>query len=379
MKKTMIFALFLLATQVFAQADKGIEFYKGTWEEALEEAKKTHKILFVDAFTVWCGPCQRMAKDVFSKEEVGAFYNKHFINVKLDMEKGEGPKFAQKYEITSYPTLLFIDEAGKPIQVFKGSRPADQFINLGKGILNRSDLSGDLAEKYENGDRSPELLRAYSYALLTQNKPSLKIANEYLRSQKDLESIENQDFIFDFCIEADSRIFDMVIERREAMLKSQGDVWFKKKLTQAADATVKKAISMSSPELLKTAKTQIKRVLPDYAAEYALMADMQYFFAKQDFAALTKTTDKYLNKYAAKDAVAHNTYAAHFAQNVQDKAALAKAEKWAAKAVQLEEKQEYMMTYIFLLQVNGKEKEAEAMQEKMSKINATPAVVPARD
>jgi thioredoxin-related protein len=379
MKKTMIFGLFLLATQVFAQADKGIEFYKGTWAEALAEAKKTHKILFVDAFTVWCGPCQRMAKDVFSKAEVGAFYNKHFINVKLDMEKDEGPKFAQKYEITSYPTLLFIDEEGKPIQVFKGSRPADQFINLGKGILNRSDLSGNLAEKYEEGDRSAELLRAYSYALLTQNKPSLKIANEYLRTQKDLESLENQDFIFDFCLEADSRIFDMVIERRAAMLKSQGEIWFKKKLTQAADATVRKAITMSSPELLKTAKEQMKRVLPDYAKEYACLADMQYFFAKQDFAALTKTTDAYLKKYAAKDAAAYNKHAANFAQNVQDKAGLAKAEQWAAKAVQLEEKKEYIMTYIYLLQVNGKEKEAQAMQEKMSTINENTSVAPVRD
>ncbi len=36
---------------------QGIEFFKGTWEEALAEAKKQDKILFVDAYAKWCGPC----------------------------------------------------------------------------------------------------------------------------------------------------------------------------------------------------------------------------------------------------------------------------------------------------------------------------------
>jgi thiol-disulfide isomerase/thioredoxin len=377
-KIAIIFLSLLLSNALSAQDKKGILFFEGTWQQALEEAQKTHKILFVDAFTTWCGPCQRMAKEVFSLEEVGIFYNKHFINVKLDMEKGEGPKFAQKYKITSYPTLLFIDEKGEEIQVFKGSRPADQFINLGKGILNRSDKSGDLAEKYEAGDRSPDLLRAYSYALLTQNKASLKIANEYLRSQKDLSTAQNQDFIFDFCIEADSRIFDMLLENRKAFIAAQGEAAYKKKAETACNATVRKAIEMASLDLLKIAKSQMKKAVPEYAAEYAYLADMQYHFAKQNYAALTKSTDQYLQKFAKKDAARLNKEATNFAQYVQDKAALLKAEKWAEKAVQLEPKREYMMTYMYLLQVNGKEKEAQEVEQKMNKLSNTTPPIPSR-
>jgi hypothetical protein len=294
------------------------------------------------------------------------------------MEKGEGPKFAQKYKITSYPTLLFIDEKGEEIQVFKGSRPADQFINLGKGILNRSDKSGDLAEKYEAGDRSPDLLRAYSYALLTQNKASLKIANEYLRSQKDLSTAQNQDFIFDFCIEADSRIFDMLLENRKAFIAAQGEAAYKKKAETACNATVRKAIELASLDLLKIAKSQMKKAVPEYAAEYAYLADMQYHFAKQNYAALTKSTDQYLQKFAKKDAARLNKEATNFAQYVQDKAALLKAEKWAEKAVQLEPKREYMMTYMYLLQVNGKEKEAQEVEQKMNKLSNTTPPIPSR-
>jgi hypothetical protein len=265
--------------------------------------------------------------------------------------------------------LLFIDEKGAEIQVFKGSRPADQFINLGKGILNRSNKTGDLAEKYEAGDRSAELLRSYSYALLTQNKASLKIANEYLRTQKDLSTPENQDFIFDFCIEADSRIFDMLLENRKAFVAAQGEAAFKKKVETACNATVRKAIELASLELMKIAKAQMKKALPQYASEYGYLADMQYYFAKQNYTALTKTTDQYLQKFAKKDAARLNKEAANFAQYIQDKAALLKAEKWAEKAVQLEPKREYMMTYMFLLQVNGKEKEAKEVEKKMNNLN----------
>ena len=53
----------------------------GTWEEAIEMANQEEKIIFVDAFTTWCGPCKRMSKLVFTDESVGQFYNRHFIKM----------------------------------------------------------------------------------------------------------------------------------------------------------------------------------------------------------------------------------------------------------------------------------------------------------
>ena len=46
--------------------------------------------VFMDCYTSWCGPCKMMIQDVFSQEDVGQFMNTRFVNVKLDMEKGEG-------------------------------------------------------------------------------------------------------------------------------------------------------------------------------------------------------------------------------------------------------------------------------------------------
>jgi thioredoxin 1 len=92
----------------------GIEFKHVSLKEAQKEAKKSNKIIFIDAYTSWCGPCKKMAATSFKNEEVGEIYNKQFINLKIDCEKdADGPEISRRYKISSYPTLLFIDATGK--------------------------------------------------------------------------------------------------------------------------------------------------------------------------------------------------------------------------------------------------------------------------
>lgn len=66
---------------------KGIQFTQLEWKKILNKASKDEKLIFIDCYTTWCGPCKLMAKNVFTDSEVGHFFNEHFINVKLDMEK----------------------------------------------------------------------------------------------------------------------------------------------------------------------------------------------------------------------------------------------------------------------------------------------------
>ena len=140
--KQLLTGLLILVSLQLALAEDGIHFFKGTMAEAQELAAKEHKIIFMDAYTAWCGPCKRMARDVFSDAEVGKFFNKHFVNIKVDMEKGEGPRLAGKYRVNSYPTLLFLDEKGDVVHAAKGGRPSDQFLGLGKIALGKNGKTG---------------------------------------------------------------------------------------------------------------------------------------------------------------------------------------------------------------------------------------------
>lgn len=118
-----------------ADSTEGIQFHKGNWNEALELAKKEHKLIFLDIYATWCGSCKKLKKHTFSDEKVGQFYNSNFINVSFDAEQEEGLKLVNQYHLTGYPSLLFIDENGKVVTQSGGYQNTEELITLGKSIL----------------------------------------------------------------------------------------------------------------------------------------------------------------------------------------------------------------------------------------------------
>jgi thioredoxin 1 len=116
------------------KAEAGIKFTEGKWAAILKRAKAEKKVIFLDAYTTWCGPCKLLQKNVFTKPEVGALFNQKFINVKIDMESGEGPKLAQKYPLEGYPTLFFIDADGKIVKQVIGYQNPETLVKIGKAI-----------------------------------------------------------------------------------------------------------------------------------------------------------------------------------------------------------------------------------------------------
>ena len=84
--KVFIFLLIMFVAGMNANA-QWIIFSNASFEEALEKAQREDKGIFVDVYTSWCGPCKMMAKNVFTQEQVGRFYNEHFIILKYDAEK----------------------------------------------------------------------------------------------------------------------------------------------------------------------------------------------------------------------------------------------------------------------------------------------------
>ena len=76
LQKLLVFVFFL--PMVFHTEAQGIEFEHGTWAEALAKAQKEDKMIFVDGYAVWCGPCKMLAKNIFPQESVGKFFNENF-------------------------------------------------------------------------------------------------------------------------------------------------------------------------------------------------------------------------------------------------------------------------------------------------------------
>lgn len=120
---------------------KGIDFSQTTVAEAMKEAKETGKLIFIDAYTSWCGPCKLMAKNSFPDATVGELYNANFINLKVEMEKdAEGPELSKKYNVQAYPTLLIIDHTGRIIKKVIGYQQPADLIKFGQAAIEQVKL-----------------------------------------------------------------------------------------------------------------------------------------------------------------------------------------------------------------------------------------------
>ncbi|MET0392590.1 MAG: thioredoxin fold domain-containing protein [Chitinophagaceae bacterium] len=164
MKKVFLAAtLCLLACRSLVAQDSGIKFIEDKpWQELLTMAAENNKLIFLDCYTTWCGPCKAMAKDVFPLPEVGDFMNANFINTKFDMEKGEGIELNKKYRkyIPGFPTYLLINAKGEVVHQVAGYNAADKFITKIKdGLQERTWIM--YSHKYEAGQRDWEFVKTY--------------------------------------------------------------------------------------------------------------------------------------------------------------------------------------------------------------------------
>src|SRR5436190_278152 len=152
MKKLIVVVCFLCGL-ITANAEEGIQFFKGTYSEALAQAKDQNKLVFIDCFATWCGPCKWMAAKVFTDETIANSFNKNFVCMAIDMEKGEGLTLAKKYEVKNYPTFLWIDQTGKQVHRSVGSTSAENFLAIADKARDKTNNMSTMKSEYERGSR----------------------------------------------------------------------------------------------------------------------------------------------------------------------------------------------------------------------------------
>ena len=184
MKKIILFLFLVISTALFSQ--DGIKFGKQSFAKTLEQAKKENKLIFLDAFASWCGPCKLLDKNVFPKKEVGDYFNANFLNLHIDMEKGEGIEIAKKYSIYSYPTLLFIDGDGKVVYKAAGYMSPQELISIAKEAVNPENTLENKIAKFEAGEKDPEFLMGLIKNTYSSDfSLAQKVATRYFQTRTD--------------------------------------------------------------------------------------------------------------------------------------------------------------------------------------------------
>jgi thiol:disulfide interchange protein len=112
----------VVRTPVQPQYEYAVHFIKNsTLTNVTEQAEKEGKLVFLDLYTDWCLPCQLMAEEVYSDENIGDFINDNFISYKVNAEKGNGPDLKFLYQIENFPGLLFLDSRGRVLAQKQGA------------------------------------------------------------------------------------------------------------------------------------------------------------------------------------------------------------------------------------------------------------------
>ena len=120
------------ATMAFTPEKESINFFEGTFSEALKASENQNKPIFIDSYTTSCTYCKKMDKTTFKNKEVVNYLNANFITIKINMRSDEGTQLKEKYGIDALPTLLFINSEGKSLVRINGFADTETFIKKAK-------------------------------------------------------------------------------------------------------------------------------------------------------------------------------------------------------------------------------------------------------
>jgi thiol-disulfide isomerase/thioredoxin len=161
MKTIALFCSALLFLQPLIASDE-IKFDNATWAQVKEKAKRENKMIFFDAYATWCGPCKYMEESVYTEKIVADYYNANFINVKMDMEAGEGLRLSEEFNVTAYPTLLFFTPDGKMVHKYVGGMEAQDFIELGENSKDPEWQYFPLKARAEKNELNDEMFERWA-------------------------------------------------------------------------------------------------------------------------------------------------------------------------------------------------------------------------
>lgn len=230
-------SLTLCLAFVGLMASAQTNFREISFDEGLKAAQAENKLLFVDCYTQWCGPCKMMANTVFPDSTLGAWMNSKFVCMKIDMEKGEGPELGKRYDVNAFPTFLVLNHEGKLQGRTVGGMSADKFSHVIDSVINNNKLAAMTAE-YDGGRRDAAFLKDYMAELQSQYMTGAyrKVLKTALAGKTAADVVADKfymDAFFDAHPQSDDKMFRDIYSLSvsqpdkfsEAIIKKIGGVW----------------------------------------------------------------------------------------------------------------------------------------------------------
>lgn len=364
MKKLAILSSLFIGALAFAQ---GMKFEESNFATVLAKAKKEKKLVFIDAYTTWCGPCKLMAKNIFPLQAVGDYYNTHFVNAKIDMEKGEGIELAKKYNVKAYPTYLFVDGNGEIVHRTLGYVEEKDFIQFAKDAEDPSKRLTALKQKFESGEKDPEFLKNLaSLTIYNDTEFAGKVLDRYFAGKTELDRDDVQ-MLLSGAQTTDSPLYKVFQSKKAEIIKVVPAERY-----DAIDKNIKISTLFKKSYNADTKKwndnyflTEAQKFMSKEEAEKILKKTQAgRALRDKDIATYEKLTMELYKDTSSLSSEDLNSIAWNFFENVSNKSSLEKAVAWAQESVKKNENYANTDTLANLYNKVGDKKNAKLWAEK---------------
>ncbi len=225
-----------------------VTFFKGNFEQAKSLAADQNKVIFIDVYADWCGPCKKMAAEAFRNESVAEKMNAFFVNFKADADRN-GQDIAFQYNVNGLPTTLIIDTAGSLIRKNVGYENIVDFENQIDDVIKllpNGSVFLTAQFQFEKKKRDFDFL-VYWAKIRKSLGMNNQIVTEAIVEDVPLETVKQIEFQQLLCansFDIEGKTFDFIIKHRDWTL-------FENKLKTLIAFNFKKAVKAKDKSLLK--------------------------------------------------------------------------------------------------------------------------------
>jgi thiol-disulfide isomerase/thioredoxin len=421
--KKALTLLFYGITMVMSLNAQHLDFAYSDLAEAKSVAKESDKLIFVDIYADWCGPCKAMEQSIFTKAEVGDYFNEYFLNLKIDSETAKGRELVIEYAIKEYPTYLFLNKHGEIVYKIVGFHSVNNLLHEAtKAEKSKKEFVSlrklDLA--YENGNQDSGFLYTYLKRKSFEQGTQPTILDRYLsvvpeneiKTEKVLSLIsDNVNSVsskgFAILSESLSRFMMMTESQQKAILRG---------IAHSKKMTFREAVTKKDDVLFEVLIDAVHNTSYSMEAAFAEERQFRYDYAKltrnfkhfkiiaeeeanqillnspKDFEQQTALTIKEFERSAEEKGISSssgqykmmreglekgasksasfqlNEFARVYYELAEEDIDIKNAIKWSAYSIKLAETPANWETYAFLLKKSGRKKDAKKAMKQAVKL-----------
>ena len=373
--------IFSITSSLSSDAQSGIRFDNMSVKAGIAKAKEKGKFLFVDTYAVWCIPCKKMKK-VFADKDVGAYFNDHYVNIKINMDGPNGRTTYNDYDVVFLPTMMIFDREGKIKYKTDKLLTAQELLDIGvqanvEGVYLGNNASQIISTPFQstsntstpksvttqvavakkvtvpkkqvesqpnsegqivkvlgvNDELPPEVLyqEAY-YQMQLMNDTHGDAAIAYIETQEDWSTKKNVKFIYDFVESTNSVLFDYIKENREHVASIVGE----SNLSHSLDILVNQRIYQGYPRPeFQEARELYSLVNPLTADQQAFQYYLNRMTQEGDKDGYLAVLDTYINTIAPQDHNAMRLAVDMYASMDYDKATWSDYKNMIQRAIEI--------------------------------------------